>query len=72
MPATHSFIIAGFDFDGPFASCLGCKEEPDRSLSQVACSRANVMNMASVQTIKLYHQAELIGIITNVLFATIV
>ena len=23
-----SISIAGFEFDGPFASCLGCKEDP--------------------------------------------
>ncbi|MBA4079561.1 MAG: hypothetical protein C0508_31335, partial [Cyanobacteria bacterium PR.023] len=28
LPVALSVSIAGFDFDGPFASCLGCKEDP--------------------------------------------
>jgi hypothetical protein len=28
LPTTPSIRIAGFGFDGPFASCLDCKEEP--------------------------------------------
>lgn len=28
LPTSLSISIAGFDFDGPFASCLSCKEEP--------------------------------------------
>lgn|GEM_PF-1347662 len=27
LPTTLSISIAGFDFDGPFASCLRCKED---------------------------------------------